>query len=53
VSILTDLTPAALTRAIEENLFALFRAIAALPGSELVETEELLLHRTGALISDV
>jgi GNAT superfamily N-acetyltransferase len=47
VSILTDLTPAALTRAIEENLFALFRAIAALPGSELVETEELLLHRTG------
>lgn len=47
MSILTDLTPAALTRAIEENLFALFRAIAALPGSELVETEELLLHRTG------
>jgi GNAT superfamily N-acetyltransferase len=47
VSILTDLTPAALTRAIEENLFALFRAIAALPGGELVETEDLLLHRTG------
>jgi GNAT superfamily N-acetyltransferase len=46
VSILTDLTPAALTGAIEQNLFALFRAIAALPGGELVETEELLLHRT-------
>jgi GNAT superfamily N-acetyltransferase len=46
VSILTDLTPTALTGAIEENLFALFRAIAALPGGELVETEELLLHQT-------
>jgi GNAT superfamily N-acetyltransferase len=47
VSILTDLTPTALTSAIEENLFALFREIAALPGGELVETEELLLHHTG------
>jgi len=47
VSILTDLTPTALTSAIEENLFALFREIAALPGGELVETEELLLHQTG------
>ena len=47
MSILTDLTPAALTSAIEENLFALFRAIAALPGGELVETEQLLVHKTG------
>jgi hypothetical protein len=47
VSILTDLTPAALTGAIEENLFALFRPIAALPAGELVETGELLLHQTG------
>ncbi|HZB35722.1 MAG TPA: GNAT family N-acetyltransferase [Gaiellaceae bacterium] len=47
MSILTDLTPAALTSAIEENLFAFFRAIAGLPGGEFVETDELLLHRTG------
>jgi ribosomal protein S18 acetylase RimI-like enzyme len=47
VSILTDLTPATLTRAIEENLFSLFRAIGRLPGGRLEESEEMLWFSTG------
>jgi hypothetical protein len=34
-------TDAELGVAVEENLFALFRAMSTLPGSELVETPEL------------
>jgi GNAT superfamily N-acetyltransferase len=45
--ILTDLAPAALTRAIEENLFSLFRAIGSLPGGRLEETEQMLRYSTG------
>jgi GNAT superfamily N-acetyltransferase len=37
-------TDAELGAAVEENLFALFRAVSALRGSELVETPELSYH---------
>jgi ribosomal protein S18 acetylase RimI-like enzyme len=47
VSILTDLTPSALTAAIEENLFSLFRAMADLPGGRLEESEAMLRYTTG------
>ena len=46
-AILTDLTPAALTAAIEDNLFDLFRAMGRLPGSDLEESEELIRFSTG------
>jgi hypothetical protein len=46
-AILTDLTPATLTSAIEDNLFALFREIGRLPGGELEESQRLILFRTG------
>jgi ribosomal protein S18 acetylase RimI-like enzyme len=47
VTILTDPTEVELATAVEENLFALFRAMAAtLPGSELVEGEKLSYHLT-------
>jgi ribosomal protein S18 acetylase RimI-like enzyme len=46
-AILTDLTPATLTAAIEDNLFALFRAMAGLPGGELEENEQLIWYSTG------
>jgi GNAT superfamily N-acetyltransferase len=43
--ILTNPSPAQLEAAVAENLFALFRAMAAtLPGSELVETDKLSYH---------
>ena len=45
--ILTDLTPATLTAAIEDNLFELFRAIGRLPGGRLEESERLISFRTG------
>jgi GNAT superfamily N-acetyltransferase len=45
--ILTDLTPATLTAAIEDNLFALFRAMVGLPGGELEENEQLIWYATG------
>jgi GNAT superfamily N-acetyltransferase len=47
VSILTDLTPATLTGAIEENLFSLFRAMGNLPGGRLEENEDMLRYTTG------
>lgn len=47
MSILTDLTPATLTGAIEENLFSLFRAMAELPGGRLDESEEMIRFSTG------
>jgi GNAT superfamily N-acetyltransferase len=47
VSILTDLTPATLTGAIEENLFSLFRAMAELPGGRLEESEDMICFSTG------
>jgi GNAT superfamily N-acetyltransferase len=47
VSILTDLTPATLTDAIEENLFSLFRAMAELPGGRLEESEDMIRFSTG------
>ena len=47
MSILTDLTPSALTRAIEDNLFSLFRAMASLPGGRLEESEQMLRYTTG------
>jgi GNAT superfamily N-acetyltransferase len=47
MTILTDLRPATLTRAIEENLFSLFRAIGRLPGGRLQESEEMLWFSTG------
>lgn len=44
-TILTNPTPSQLEAAVEENLFALFRAMAeVLPGSELVETGKLSYH---------
>jgi hypothetical protein len=46
-AILTDLSPASLTTAIEDNLFELFRAIGRLPGGELEENDELIWFRTG------
>jgi len=45
-AILTNLTPMTLTAAIEDNLFALFRAIGRLPGGELDESDELLRFST-------
>jgi GNAT superfamily N-acetyltransferase len=47
VSILTDLTPATLTAAIEENLFSLLRAMGRLPGSRLEESEDMIRYSTG------
>jgi GNAT superfamily N-acetyltransferase len=44
--ILRDATDAELAIAIEDNLFALFRAMSALPGSELVQTPELGRHNS-------
>jgi ribosomal protein S18 acetylase RimI-like enzyme len=43
-TILTDASDAELGAAVEENLFALFRAMATLPGSELAEGETLSRH---------
>ena len=44
---LTHATEAELAHATQENLFALFRAMAhALPGGELVETDRLAYHHT-------
>ncbi len=40
-------TDAELAAAVEANLFALFRALAALPGAELVEGERMSYHYTG------
>jgi ribosomal protein S18 acetylase RimI-like enzyme len=42
--ILTDAADSDLAHAVQENLFELFRAMTALPGSELVETAELSRH---------
>ena len=42
--ILIDPSPDELAAAVEENLFALFRAMATLPGSELVEGEKVSHH---------
>ena len=47
MSILTDLTPAALTAAIEENLFSLFRAMGRMPGGRLEESAEMIRYSTG------
>jgi ribosomal protein S18 acetylase RimI-like enzyme len=47
VSILTDLNPAALTAAIEDNLFSLLRAIGKLPGGRLEESEAMIRFSTG------
>ncbi len=44
--ILTHASDAELAAAIEENLFALFRATTALPDSELVEDEQFSYHDT-------
>ncbi|MBI3242954.1 MAG: GNAT family N-acetyltransferase [Chloroflexi bacterium] len=41
---LINATPEQLADAVEENLFALFRAMATLPGSEIVETETISRH---------
>jgi ribosomal protein S18 acetylase RimI-like enzyme len=43
-TILTNPSDAELAAAVEENLFALFRAMATLPDSELVESEKLSRH---------
>ena len=44
-TILINPTTAQLEAAVEENLFALFRAMAeVLPGSELVESDRLCRH---------
>jgi ribosomal protein S18 acetylase RimI-like enzyme len=42
--ILTDAADSELAHAVQENLFELFRAMTALPGSELAETAELSRH---------
>jgi GNAT superfamily N-acetyltransferase len=47
LSILTDLTPATLTAAIEENLFSLLRAMGRLPGGRLEESEDMIRFSTG------
>jgi hypothetical protein len=39
-NILTDPSDAELAAAVQENLYALFRAMTTLPGSELVEGEK-------------
>lgn len=43
---LVHATEADLAAAVQENLFALFRAMTTLPGSELVEGEKLSNHLT-------
>ena len=43
-TILTNPSDAELAAAVEENLFALFRAMATLPGSELVEGKQQSCH---------
>jgi GNAT superfamily N-acetyltransferase len=43
---LTRASDATLAAAVEENLFALFRTIATLPGGEIVESEQLSYHLT-------
>jgi GNAT superfamily N-acetyltransferase len=43
-AILVDPAPTELAAAVEENLFALFRAMMALPGAELEETARLSRH---------
>jgi ribosomal protein S18 acetylase RimI-like enzyme len=45
-SILKNATDAQLAASIEANLFALFQAVLALPGSEIVEGERLSYHHT-------
>ena len=45
-AILTNPSEAELAAAVEENLFALFRAMTTLPGSEIVEAEEYSYHHT-------
>ena len=45
-SILKNATEADLAAAVEENLFDLFRAMCALPESELIESEKLSFHHT-------
>lgn len=47
MTILTDLRPATLTAAIENNLFALFRAMGRLPGATLEESDEMIRFSTG------
>jgi ribosomal protein S18 acetylase RimI-like enzyme len=44
--LLTRASEAALAAAVEENLFALFRAMATMPSSEIVESERLSYHLT-------
>jgi ribosomal protein S18 acetylase RimI-like enzyme len=43
-AILTNATDDQLAAAVEENLFALFRAMQAIPGAALVESEKLSYH---------
>jgi hypothetical protein len=43
-TILTQASPQELAAAVEENLFALFRAMASLPEGQLVEGERLSYH---------
>lgn len=45
-AILTDATDEQLGMAVEENLFALFRAMSTLPGGELEETPHFSRHFT-------
>src|SRR5690349_4221789 len=45
-AILTGATDAQLAVAVEENLFDLFRAVATLPGGEIVEGARLNHHST-------
>lgn len=47
MNILTDLKPATLTAAIEENLFSLFRAMGRMPGGQLEETADMIRYSTG------
>ena len=44
--ILTNATDAQLAAAVEDNLYAFFRAMLPLPGSDLVETDRLSYHLT-------
>jgi GNAT superfamily N-acetyltransferase len=44
MSILADASSSDLAHAVQDNLFELFRAMTALPGSELLETSELSRH---------
>ena len=45
-AILTNATDAQLAAAVEDNLYAFFRAMLPLPGSDLVETDRLSYHLT-------